>query len=201
MSNPYKLLFGPGLLVCSANPATYGRGDFNGPDSVQQAIDTMAAEGISGRILVLPGTYNPITVDVAECVVQGCGRSTLFSGAATSHAVTVSAADVVLQDFAVSTTAGGGNSYYGVYQNGARGRLQGLVCESSDRYGYHIGATGDDSIIAACRVVGSDGDAVYIDTNGENNVVGVNRLAGWTGEAIDDASGTSVTANLNEETA
>jgi hypothetical protein len=197
------MLFGPGLIVCSAEPATYGSGDpgFEGPDSVQNAINTLSGLGISGTVLMLPGLYNPFSVGISEVKVTGPGRSALVDGTITSHAVTVTGSDVVLENFAVATTALGGQNFDGVFLNGPRGRLNGLICEQSDRYGYHIGPLGDDAILGQNRTVQSDDDAVFIDTNGENNVVGVNRLAGWTGEAIDDDSGTSVHANLNDETA
>lgn len=179
------------------NPtATVKTGGTAGTDCDFITINTALASGAK-TVFVRAGTYteNPtigqvgtevvleagvtingkFTINANNCTLRGAGTSSLINGGITGSAVIVLKNDILVENIAVQTTAGGGTSYNGVDIgdwhiggcNPTRVRINNVTVNSSDNYGIYTTAsnTSAELIIENCHVLDSDSDGFNIDVS------------------------------------
>lgn len=127
--------------------------DGNLYDSVQEAENAA-----SDWIFIGPATFNEaVTIDTAGLLVQGAGRDTLIDGGVSGHAIDIAAANVVVTNLSVQTTAGGGNTNRGIdTSTGAdSGIISNVWVRDSDNHGIFL-TNGADWMVLHCIVESAD---------------------------------------------
>lgn len=128
-------------------------------DTIQGAVDAG-----SSLVLVGPGTFSEnVNINVANMTVVGSGRDSLVDGG-TDSALSLDADGVLVKNFAVKTTAGGGNNARGVDMSSLGDEQQAsyIWVEECDEIGIRQRA--DESILTNvwCDSANIDGNDVQV---------------------------------------
>ncbi|MFH1636170.1 MAG: right-handed parallel beta-helix repeat-containing protein [Chloroflexota bacterium] len=165
-------------------------------------------------IFIRKGTYAPFTTAVDDLFILGESTEALIDGTTVSTAVTISGARVTLQNLAVTTLSGGGNSFNGVTASGvdvallnlyvpnsdnvglfftaARGKVRGCLIADADATGIGTGSGSDNAQINNNHVRACGGDEIQLTAGADNSVVTGNIVEGGV---VDNSVGSTVANN------
>jgi hypothetical protein len=180
MSGNYGYVNGGGWeTISDGGTARFGVGP-TGTDCIVEniAIQTTAGGGT---------TYDALYTTGARTVIRNC--KIIDSD---ENGISIVAADCAVEGNLIL-----GADDHGIAIFSARARVVGNHTIGAGDIGIRIAGGGTDSAVTGNIVQGQGGDSIDINTSGEDCIVSGNRTDG----AIDDNSGTSVVANLNDETA
>jgi hypothetical protein len=127
-----------------------------GSDCDVQGTITMG--GANWKLIMGAGcTTTGLVLSGAGGLHDGGGFTTIHNGGTTNHGINVTSAgdDVVIQNCACQTTAGGGQSFVGLNAGGASSVYQNIRVIDSDADGVEI--SGVDSLFLGIEVQGADG--------------------------------------------
>tara|TARA_Y100000310_G_C20684585_1_gene818144 strand:+ start:2775 stop:3677 length:903 start_codon:yes stop_codon:yes gene_type:complete len=91
---------------------------------------------------------------------NGGGWDTLVDGTTANHAISITGTDCIVENVAVQTTAGGGQSFHGVSLAGARDGAVAVKVIDSDSVG--VITTGADALVEGCVILGADGENINL---------------------------------------
>jgi len=163
-----------------------GHGDFWTLNDAVAAVNNVG----QSIVQVLRGTYPTATVSQAGMTIEGAGDTlTVFDGLAAADGLTISGADVTVQDVGARTTPAGGSAFDGWSITGARFngaglrglgsdddcfvitgaefRMQGILATRCDDVGLNFSAAADNGMVSA-HVKNQAGTSVVFSDGGSN---------------------------------
>lgn len=181
------------------------------PETVINAAFTTLGAG--ARVMLLDNTYTlqaaGITFSNNNQVLEGQGRGTFIDGdalATTVHAINISGVLMCqVKNLAVQTEDGGGKTCHCIYiEDGADNfHLENLWLIDSDDDGIHIEGTDiDNGWIINCKILGVDGDGIFVDMDQDNYldfliVIGcLTTVNGGDGFLLNDIRYSELTGNI-----
>jgi len=144
---------------------------WTGDDAIDAAYNASRS-----YILFAPGTYGPFDADQVGQRISGSGpgskRAAWIKGSTADDAIDITASEITIENFALSTTEGGGNTYSPIEcSSGSMGRIINNYFGTCDHYFVDFTGCTDQELSGNQFKGGSDGWAISVSSAGRIRII------------------------------